>query len=81
MHNILNRFSIFLYTADCQITEHKVECYLLMIDVRLKTYKNSDRIIIDAVVIIDSEIFQYKQKREHDDDGPKEYGCEHEYKR
>ena len=46
------------------------------------SFENSDRIIIDAVVIIDSEIFQYKQKREHDDDdGPKEYGCEHEYKR
>ena len=56
---------------------------MLSVDDRcpLEIFKNSDRIIIDAVVIIDSEIFQYKQKREHDDDGPKEYGCEHEYKR
>ena len=52
-----------------------------MIDVCLKNYKNSERIIIDAVVIIDNKIFQHKQKRDHEDDGPKEYGGEHEYKR
>ena len=46
-----------------------------------KFIKNSERIIIDAVVIIDNKIFQHKQKREHEDDGPKEYGGEHEYKR
>ena len=46
-----------------------------------KIIKNSERIIIDAVVIIDNKIFQHKQKREHEDDGPKEYGGEHEYKR